>query len=91
MNFQIITVEQYKALMERLDEIQNSLANKGKSPKEILYDSTKLMETLFVSKSTLQKMRDGGYIGFSTVMGKIVYTQFDINQMIEKNYKSPFR
>lgn len=91
MNLKVITPELYDDLMKRLDALQKELSVKQKNPKEVIFDSQEIMQLLNISKSTLQKYRDDGCIGFSQVSGKFFYRQSDINEMIEKNYKPPFR
>jgi hypothetical protein len=91
MNFNVIPKEQYDDLVSRIDTMHKELSIKQKNPKEVIFDSQSLMEMLNVSKSTLQKMRDEGYLGFSQVNGKFFYRQLDVNEMIEKNYKPAFR
>jgi hypothetical protein len=91
MNFNVIPQEQYDLLVQRIEIMHKELSVKQKNPNEVIYDSQALMELLNISKSTLQKMRDEGYLGFSQVNGKFFYRQSDINQMIEKNYKPAFR
>ena len=91
MTFQVITEDQYKELLNKLEHLSKQLSTKQKDPKEVIFDSQELMQLLNISKSTLQKLRDDGQIGFSQVNGKFYYRQFDINEMIEKNYKPPFR
>ena len=91
MNFNIIPQEQYDLLIHRIEIMHQELSVKQKNPKEVIYDSQPPMELLNISKSTLQKMRDEGYLGFSQVNGKFFYRQSDINEMIEKNYKPAFR
>ena len=91
MNFNLIPQEQYELLMSRIDTIHKEFSINKKNPKEVIYDSQELMDLLKISKSTLQKMRDEGYIGFSQVNGKFYYRQSDINEMLEKNFKPAFR
>ena len=91
MNLKVITPELYDDLMKRLDALQKDLSVKQKNPKEVIFDSQEIMQLLHISKSTLQKLRDDGYIGFSQVNGKFFYRQSDINAMIDKNYKPPLR
>jgi hypothetical protein len=91
MNFNLIPKDQYDLLMSRIENMHKEFSAKQKNPKEVIYDSQAIMEMLNISKSTLQKMRDEGYIGFSQVNGKFFYRQSDINEMIEKNYKPAFR
>lgn len=91
MTFQVITEEQYKDLIARLESLSKQLSVKQKDPREVIFDSQEVMQLLNLSKSTLQKLRDDGHIGFSQVGGKFYYRQHDINEMIEKNYKAPFK
>lgn len=91
MTFQVITKDQYNKLLERLDTLQKELSTKQKNPKEVIYDSADLLKILNISKSTLQRMRDEGLIGFSQVQGKFYYRQSDINEMLDRHYKPPFK
>ena len=43
-------------------------------------------ELLHVSKRTLQTLRDEGAIPYTTIGGKILYKQSDIQAMLEKHY-----
>jgi len=91
MTFQVISEEQYNKLLERLDVLQKELSTKQKNPKEVIYDSADLLKILNISKSTLQRMRDEGLIGFSQIQGKFYYRQSDINEMLDRHYKPPFK
>jgi hypothetical protein len=87
MNLQVIPQEQFQAILDKLEEIYNEVFIIQKNPKEVIFDSQQLMQVLNISKSSLQKLRDDGVIGFSKILGKFFYSQSDINEMIEKNYK----
>lgn len=91
MTFQVITEDQYNKLLERLDALQKELSTKQKNPKEVIYDSADILKILNISKSTLQRMRDEGLIGYSQIQGKFYYRQSDINEMLDKHYKPPFQ
>jgi ribonuclease D len=91
MTFQVISEQQYNKLLERLDVLQKELSTKQKNPKEVIYDSADLLKILNISKSTLQRMRDEGLIGFSQIQGKFYYRQSDINEMLDRHYKPPFK
>ena len=91
MTFQVITEDQYNKLLDRLDALQKELSTKQKNPKEVIYDSADLLKILNISKSTLQRMRDEGLIGFSQIQGKFYYRQSDINEMLDRHYKPPFK
>lgn len=91
MNFNLITEQQYQELLGRLDALQKQLSAKQRNPDEVIYDNQDLMQILNMSKSTLQKLRDEGHIGYSQVKGKFYYRQSDINTLISKNYRPPLR
>jgi hypothetical protein len=91
MTFNVITQDQYDKLLQRLDDLQKELSQKQRNPKEVIYDSADVMKVLNISKSTLQRMRDEGLIGFSQVQNKFYYRQSDINEMLDKHYRPPFR
>jgi ribonuclease D len=91
MTLNIITQDQYDKLLQRLDDLQKELSQKQRNPKEVIYDSADVMKVLNISKSTLQRMRDEGLIGFSQIQNKFFYRQSDINEMLDKHYKPPFR
>ncbi len=91
MNFQVFTQEQYEAIVTQLNVLQQHLAEKQKNPSEVIYDNADLMKLLNISRSTLQKLRDEGCIGFSQIHGKFFYRQSDVNMMLEKYYKPPFK
>lgn len=91
MNFQVITQEQYEAILTKLNTLQVHLAEKQKNPVEVIYDNSDLLKLLNMSRSTLQKLRDEGFIGYSQIQGKFYYRQSDVNQMLEKYYKPPFK
>lgn len=91
MRIEIISEEQYQELLGRLDALQKQLSTKQRNPDEVIYDNQDLMQILNMSKSTLQKLRDEGHIGFSQVKGKFYYRQSDINTLINKNYRPPLK
>lgn len=91
MNLQVIPQEQIQAMQEKMDQIYKVVSITQKNPKEVIFDSQQLMQVLNISKSSLQKLRDNGIIGFSQIQGKFFYRQSDINEMIEKNYKPSFK
>jgi excisionase family DNA binding protein len=54
-------------------------------------DNNEAAELLKVTKRTLQNWRDEGLIGFSQVGSKIYYNREDIDRMLLKHHKKPFR
>ncbi len=49
-----------------------------------IYTSEEVRDILKISKRTLQSWRDKGYIKFSQINGKILYTQIDIENFLER-------
>ena len=90
-NAQVTTQEQIQAMHDKIDKIYEEISIIQKDPKDVIFDSHQLMQILNISKSTLQKLRYNGVIGYSKVLGKHFYRKSDINEMIEKNYKPAFR
>ena len=53
---------------------------------EAWIDGQDAMQTLHISKRTLQSLRDEGTLPFSRINGKIYYKLSDIEQLLESNY-----
>jgi hypothetical protein len=53
---------------------------------EAWIDGQDVMQTLHVSKRTLQSLRDEGTLPFSRINGKFYYKLSDIEQLLESNY-----
>lgn len=49
------------------------------------------MELLDMSQRTLQTLRDDGVLGFSKVGNKIYYSQEDLDGMLQRHYRKPFK
>ena len=86
-----VNKEKIQLISDKIDKIYEEISITQKDPKDVIFDSYQLMQILNISKSTLQKLRYNGVIGYSKVLGKHYYKQSDINEMIEKNYKPAFR
>lgn len=54
---------------------------------EAWIDGQDVMQSLHISKRTLQTLRDNGTLPYSRVNGKFFYKLSDIEQMLEANYK----
>jgi excisionase family DNA binding protein len=52
--------------------------------------NVEVLESLQISKRTLQQWRDSGVIGFAKIGRKIYYRLTDINQLLSDNYCKPF-
>ena len=53
---------------------------------EAWIDGQDVMQTLHISKRTLQSLRDEGTLPFSRINGKFYYKLSDIEQLLESNY-----
>lgn len=92
---QVITIESeaFQKIVTQLESIQQKL-NKEKATtplSEIWLDNQDVCELLHVSKRTLQHYRDSGMIAYSQIGAKIYYKASDINEMLDKHYKPPFK
>ncbi|MEQ6168638.1 helix-turn-helix domain-containing protein [Ekhidna sp. MALMAid0563] len=54
---------------------------------EAWIDGQDVMQSLHISKRTLQTLRDNGTLPYSRVNGKFFYKLSDIEQMLEANYQ----
>lgn len=48
-----------------------------------------IMEYLHISPRTLQNLRDQRVIGFTTIGGKILYPEDELEEVLHQNYRSP--
>ncbi|AFL85350.1 hypothetical protein Belba_2817 [Belliella baltica DSM 15883] len=55
--------------------------------KEEWIDGQDVMQTLHISKRTLQSLRDNGVLPYSRINGKFYYKVSDIEKMLETNYQ----
>jgi hypothetical protein len=55
--------------------------------KETWIDGQDVMQTMHISKRTLQSLRDSGTLPFSRINGKFYYKVFDIEAMLDTNYE----
>ena len=54
--------------------------------KETWVDGQVVMQTMHISKRTLQTLRDNGTLPFSRINGKFYYKVSDIENLLETNY-----
>ena len=54
--------------------------------KETWIDGQDVMQTMHISKRTLQSLRDNGTLNYSRVNGKFYYKVADIEKLLESNY-----
>ena len=55
---------------------------------EAWIDGQDVMQTLHISKRTLQSLRDSGVLPYSRINGKFYYKVSDIEKMLEANYST---
>lgn len=65
------------------DKYRPSLADKH------YLSGEEVMEYLHVSPRTLQTLRDKRIIGYTTIGGKILYPEDELEQVLHQNYRSP--
>lgn len=91
MQYFPFTEKEYKAILDRLDSINEKVSSGNNlKPEEIIYDNADALKILKVSRRTLQSWRTEGLIGFSQIGSKLYYTQRDLNLFVQKHYKKSF-
>lgn len=88
--------EEFKQLLNRIESARAGVRTAAKNHRPILdgeyyLSGGEIMEYLHVSPRTLQTLRDTHTIGFTTVMGKILYPERELNRVLLENYRPPSR
>ena len=86
----ILSAQQYKELVNRLDVLNKKLEEKQKSPNDTFLDNQEFLQLMNISKRTCQSWRDEGKISFSQIGSKIYYRMSDVQKLLDKNYKAAF-
>ena len=86
----ILTSEQYKELVVRLDKLNSTLESNQKPPQETFLDNQEFIQLMNISKRTAQTWRDEGKVSFSQIGSKIYYRMSDVKKLLDKNYKAAF-
>ena len=73
-------VQLVKAYVQTLRKSQAELF------RESWIDGQDVMQTLHISKRTLQSLRDSGVLPYSRINGKFYYKVEDIEALLESNY-----
>lgn len=60
--------------------------SRAESLKDIWVDNQDVLQTLHISKRTLQTFRTNGTLPFSKIQGKFYYKVSDIKQLLQDNY-----
>jgi len=89
----VITIESdaFDCIIKKLDDIELTLQERNKEPKEKWLDNQEFMQLLKISKRTAQHYRDSGMISFSQPGNKIYYRLSDIEEMLKKHYNKAFK
>lgn len=90
MNAVILTSEQYKELVNRLDILNQKLEATSKTPEATFLDNQEFIQLMNISKRTAQTWRDEGIVSFSQIGSKIYYRMSDVKKLLDKNYKAAF-
>ena len=86
----ILSTQQYKELVNRLDTLNKKLEEKQKSPNDTFLDNQEFLQLMNISKRTAQSWRDEGKVSFSQIGSKIYYRMSDVQKLLDKNYKAAF-
>lgn len=86
----ILSTQQYKDLVNRLDDLNKQLEEKQKKPQDTFLDNQEFLQLMNISKRTAQTWRDEGIVSFSQIGSKIYYRMSDVQKLLDKNYKQAF-
>ena len=93
MNAKIISNDEFKQLLNKIDKLESKIDNISKQNplEETWLDIQDVCQLLKISKRTLQSYRDKGVLPFSQNGSKIYYKASDIQQYLVDNYKPAFK
>ena len=86
----ILSTQQYKDLVNRLDDLNKRLEEKQKKPQDTFLDNQEFLQLMNISKRTAQTWRDEGVISFSQIGSKIYYRMSDVQKLLDNNYRKAF-
>jgi len=75
--------QEIKDLKARIELLRHSRAE---VLKDTWIDNQDVLQTLHISKRTLQTLRDNGTLPYSKVKGKFYYKVSDVEQLLQDNY-----
>lgn len=75
--------QEIKDIKARIDLLRQS---KPEGLKDTWLDNQDVLQTLHISKRTLQTLRSNGTIPYSKIQGKFYYKVSDIEQLLQDNY-----
>lgn len=92
MNVQLMTEDQYKVLVSKLDDLTKAIEGlESKKCTDQLLDSHAFERLLGIAKSTAQIWRDEGMIAFSQVGNKIYYRMEDVEAFLKVHRNPAFK
>lgn len=71
----------FEAILAALEEIRH-----GSNNVEMVYDTKGLSDYLKVGKSAIEKLRQDGELAYSKIGRTIIYTQSDVDALIQNNH-----
>ena len=86
----ILSTQQYKDLVNRLDDLNKQLEEKQKKPQDTFLDNQEFLQLMNISKRTAQTWRDEGVISLSQIGSKIYYRMSDVQKLLDNNYRKAF-
>ena len=86
----ILSTQQYKDLVNRLEDLNKQLEEKQKKPQDTFLDNQEFLQLMNISKRTAQTWRDEGVISFSQIGSKIYYRMSDVQKLLDNNYRKAF-
>jgi len=78
--------QEIKDLKARIELLRLSRAERLK---DTWIDNQDVLQTLHISKRTLQTFRKNGTLPYSKVQGKFYYKVSDIEELLQSNYYNP--
>lgn len=86
--------EEFKELIGQIERAFEDVADVREKHRstladEIYLNGEEVMEYLHISARTLQTLRDKRLIGYTTLGGKILYPEKELQQVLYGNYRSP--
>ncbi len=79
----LVLSQEIKDLKARIELLRHSRAE---VLKDTWIDNQDVLQTLHISKRTLQTFRDNGTLPYSKVKGKFYYKVSDVEQLLQDNY-----
>ena len=86
----LISPEDLKLVIDKLDKIENMLKAKQPDYEDYLVDNKGFLRIMHISARTAVTWRDEGIISFSQIGNKIYYRMSDIQKLLDNNTHTAF-